>query len=440
MLGAIRSMSLRSRVMWLAVAATAFIVGAGAFLQERLVESRVSAEILEAAGATALGVGAEIEESGALPDSQGLDDLLLRFARAEPSLQDLTIVERRGADAQILVTTDDALPKEALRSGRLALHDGALHTSGGGAMHYVAAPLGAARHVRRAIIVSVSTESITRLRKQTRELAVGFGAATVLSLLLLLGGLARRYEARLVEANQRLFGARRELAAMEELAVAGRMAASVAHQIGTPLNLISGHVQLMIADGSGGGASDAAAPATARLRIVQEQIGRVTTIVQGLLDRARLPEPKLAPLDPRGLVHDIFELARPTLESRKVRAEVLASEHLPMIAGERAGLEQAFLNLISNAIDAMPDGGTLKVHVSDGDGNLRFEIADSGIGIEPRDVSRVFDPLFTTKPRGKGTGLGLAIVQDVVRSHGGKVEARSAPGEGTTFIVTLPHA
>jgi signal transduction histidine kinase len=421
--------------MWLAVAATAFIVGAGAFLQERLVESRVSAEILEAAGATALGVGAEIEESGALPDSQGLDDLLLRFARAEPSLQDLTIVERRGAEAQILVTTDDALPKEALRSGRLALHDGALHTSGGGAMHYVAAPLGAARHVRRAIIVSVSTESITRLRKQTRELAIGFGAATVMALLLLLGGLARRYEARLVEANQRLFGARRELAAMEELAVAGRMAASVAHQIGTPLNLISGHVQLLIADGA-----DAAAPATSRLRIIQEQIGRVTTIVQGLLDGARLPEPSRAPLDPRGLVHDIFELARPTLESRKVRAEVLAPEHLPMIAGERAGLEQAFLNLISNAIDAMPDGGTLKMHVSDGDGNLRFEIADSGIGIEPRDVSRVFDPLFTTKPRGKGTGLGLAIVQDVVRSHGGKVEARSAPGEGTTFIVTLPHA
>jgi signal transduction histidine kinase len=238
----------------------------------------------------------------------------------------------------------------------------------------------------------------------------------------------------LLEAAQRLFAARRELARSQRLALAGQMAASVAHQVGTPLNVISGYVQMLRAkqpDGS---------PDAERLRTIQEQIGRVTTIVQSLLDQTRRPPLALRPLAPGQLLEGLAELVRPSLVGRGIELGLEVSPGLPAVGADRAQLEQALLNLISNAVDAMPDGGRLSIAARpDGDG-VALVVADSGAGIPPDDLSRVFEPLYTTKPPGKGTGLGLPILREIVEAHGGTVRLESRPGQGTTAVVHLPRA
>jgi signal transduction histidine kinase len=237
-----------------------------------------------------------------------------------------------------------------------------------------------------------------------------------------------------LESNQRLFAARRELARSEQLALTGQMAASVAHQIGTPLNLISGYVQMILQE------LPAEAAAGARLRTVQAQIGKVTTIVQGLLDQARRPSLQRTKVEPSELVSGACELARPTLEAADIRLETRVDSELPLVDADVGQLEQAFLNLITNSIDAMAGGGTLTVSARRAGSVLEFEFADTGSGIAATDLPRVFDPLFTTKRPGKGTGLGLAIVRDVVTAHGGSVTLASTPGHGTCVTIRLPRA
>jgi signal transduction histidine kinase len=236
----------------------------------------------------------------------------------------------------------------------------------------------------------------------------------------------------LLEAAQRLFAARRELTRSQRLALAGQMAASVAHQIGTPLNLISGYVQMLRAE------QEEASPAAGRLRAIQEQIARVTAIVQSLLDRTRRPELSLRPLAPGELVEGLAELVRPSLVGRGIELVVNVAPGLPAVGADRVPLEQALLNLITNAIDAMPDGGRLSLAAGADDDGVAFAVADSGAGISSEVLPRVFEPLYTTKPPGRGTGLGLPILREIVEAHGGVVRLESRPGEGTTAVVRLP--
>jgi signal transduction histidine kinase len=242
----------------------------------------------------------------------------------------------------------------------------------------------------------------------------------------------RETNRQLAESAQRLFAARRELARSEQLAVAGQMAASVAHQIGTPLNLISGYVQMIQAD---------APPASAsaiRLRTVQEQIGKVTTIVQGLLDQARRPLLNKSEVAAGELVHGVCELARPSLAAAGIGLRTVVGPGL-LLDVDAGQLEQVLLNLITNSIDAMPEGGELLVTAGASGGYVEITVADSGTGIDPLHVGRVFDPLFTTKERGKGTGLGLTIARDVVAAHGGTIAVASRRDEGTEVKVRLPQ-
>jgi signal transduction histidine kinase len=238
----------------------------------------------------------------------------------------------------------------------------------------------------------------------------------------------------LLENAQRLFAARRELARAQQLAAAGRMAAAVAHQIGTPLNLISGYVQMLLE------AAPLDSADAARLRTVREQIARVTAIVQGLLDQSRLPPLKKRALAPGAVVASVCDLARPTLERAGVALVLRVEEDLPLVLGDAGQLEQAFLNMVANALDAMPSGGTLTLEARRGGEQVEFRVSDSGVGISPEDLPRVFDPLFTTKAPGEGTGLGLAIVRDVLHAHGGRVAVACPEGGGTVFTVTLPAA
>ena len=247
-------------------------------------------------------------------------------------------------------------------------------------------------------------------------------------------GELRERNRQLAETVQRLFAARRELARSEQLAVTGQVAASVAHQIGTPLNLISGYVQMMQAETAPGSVE------ASRLSTVLGQIERVTNIVQDLLDQARRPVLRRAPMAPESLLSGIAELARPTLSAAGVALRTCVAPGLPWLSVDAGQIEQVFLNLVTNSIDAMPTGGELSLTAALGKGGVELSVSDTGSGMREETMAQIFDPLFTTKPRGQGTGLGLSIVRDVLAAHGGRARVASVLGQGTTVTVWLPAA
>ncbi|MBX7222084.1 MAG: HAMP domain-containing protein [Blastocatellia bacterium] len=239
-------------------------------------------------------------------------------------------------------------------------------------------------------------------------------------------------------ANLELWNTTRRLSELERLAATGQMAAQFAHEVGTPLNLISGHVQLLRATPS----SD---PKTKqRLETISVQIERIERIVRQMLDRTRTDFGTFTPLDMNALLLRIFEVIAPTLESHNVKLETTLASDLPEIHGNADRLQQVFFNLINNALDAMPHSGTLQITTSvsqTSDGTtpmVRISIHDSGVGMTEEVRSRIFDPLYTTKEIGRGTGLGLVIVRQVIREHQGEIEVESVPGAGTRFILWLP--
>ncbi len=136
----------------------------------------------------------------------------------------------------------------------------------------------------------------------------------------------------------------------------------------------------------------------------------------------------------------VLEFVRPRLDAGGVRFELKGPDQPLPLEVDRAQVELALLNVIANAVDAMPDGGLLSVTVRSGDTAVLIEISDTGPGIAPELLPRIFDPWVTTKPPGRGTGLGLSIAREVVAMHGGAIRARNRPGGGASFVIELPRA
>ncbi|HEX8117479.1 MAG TPA: HAMP domain-containing sensor histidine kinase, partial [Pyrinomonadaceae bacterium] len=222
---------------------------------------------------------------------------------------------------------------------------------------------------------------------------------------------------------------------LERLAAAGQLAAQFAHEVGTPLNLISGHVQLLLTGPAG--VSDAERK---RLETISAQIERIERTVRRTLDSTRADAAELVPLDLNALLRRTFDAAAPTLEASGVHLKAELAEDLPPVAGDADRLQQVFINLFNNALDAMRGGGQLKVETARADGSVRVDFADTGEGMSEEVRARIFDPLYTTKGRGRGTGLGLVVVRQVVAEHGGHIEVESRPGRGARFRLTLPSA
>ena len=235
------------------------------------------------------------------------------------------------------------------------------------------------------------------------------------------------------ELNEKLLKMQLELVRLERLAVAGQLTATFAHEVGTPLNLISGHVQLLIESFSDNEFL------LKKLILVQSQIRRLSEIVRRLLDATRRPKLELAAVNLNQLIQEVSALIRPTLQLRKVEFDHRLQEDLPVIQADRKQLEQVLLNLINNSLDAMPDGGHLLIETETrSDQFVAIKIADTGQGIERENIERLFQPMFTTKEIGQGTGLGLTICRAIIKEHGGAIEVKSTVGEGTTFSVFLP--
>jgi len=242
--------------------------------------------------------------------------------------------------------------------------------------------------------------------------------------------------AALVERNALL---REELGAQERLAVAGQLTATFAHEVGTPLNLVAGHLQLLE------GQKDLPDKARERLGVIGSQIQRVGDIVRRLLDLTRRPQLHREAQPFATLLRDLQQLWTPTLTAHGVSVIDDAPTNCCLDV-DRKQMEQLFLNLMNNAVDAMPGGGTVRLSAQpaaeSAPGGLwwEFRFQDSGQGIPMDLLSQVFRPMFTTKAEGKGTGLGLSICREIVRGHGGEIRIESVVGKGTCVVFTLPGA
>jgi signal transduction histidine kinase len=240
----------------------------------------------------------------------------------------------------------------------------------------------------------------------------------------------------LQETNLELWRTNRRMNELGRLAAAGQTAAHFAHEVGTPLNLISGHVQLLKSD-----LERDPRDAESRIRTISAQIERIERIVRRMLDKTRF-ETELAPLDLNSVLRKLCDAMSPAFDKRNIRLVETFADNLPLMAGSSDRLQQLFLNLINNSLDAMPEGGEIQIHTglegkpgkSQG---ILVDFIDTGMGMTPEVMSHIFDPLYTTKDRGHGTGLGLVIVSQIVAEHGGRVEVESELGKGTRFRLTF---
>ncbi len=249
----------------------------------------------------------------------------------------------------------------------------------------------------------------------------------------------RQKNRELARTNDLLSTSQREAARAQRLSAIGQLAATLAHQMGTPLTAVSGHLQLLEEDPQLG------PEARKRLKIVETQIERQSRIIQDLLIYARKPDPVFLPMNLNACMEESLALLRPEIDRRHVELSLLLDPSLPKADADPQQLHEVFCNLIENAMDAMPEGGTLTVQsqvvegppTEETNGWLAVDVVDTGHGIALENREQIFQPFFTTKKSGRGTGLGLAIAFDTVRSHGGQLLVDSEPGKGTRFRVLL---
>jgi PAS domain S-box-containing protein len=223
-----------------------------------------------------------------------------------------------------------------------------------------------------------------------------------------------------------------QMSQTEKLTSLGLLAAGVAHEVNTPLAVISNYIQMLAKQMPEGD------PRQAIIEKIVKQTFRASEIVNNLLNFSRTGPIELADVDVNRLVEETLSLVSHPLKTSKIQVVKQLTEGLPAVRGSENKLQQVFLNLFLNARDAMPSGGMLEVRTLAHNGSVEIEVVDTGNGIAREHIHRIFDPLFTTKQSGRGTGLGLSVSYGIIKEHAGKVDVRSTPGRGTSFHVEFP--
>ena len=216
----------------------------------------------------------------------------------------------------------------------------------------------------------------------------------------------------------------------------GTLTAGVAHELNNPLNNIMLTIHMLMEDYKELSEQER----FEMMNDIANETGRAKNIIANLLDFARESATTIETFDLRKLLEDTISLVRKQVSLSGIRIELQVAENLPSIHGDRQKLQQVFLNLILNAVDASEKGGKVQVMAlpADKPNHVAIKIIDYGKGIPKHILSSIFDPFFTTKPKGKGTGLGLSVSQGIVAKHGGQIEVTSEEGSGSTFTVVLP--
>jgi signal transduction histidine kinase len=298
--------------------------------------------------------------------------------------------------------------------------------------------------LRLAVFLSVAsvTSYLTSARKRAEEELLKAHAELEERVQARTAELARANDALRAEIVERkkveteLLRLQLELGRVERLATLGRMAGTIAHDLGTPLNSVLGYTQLLAQESMTG-------RARRRLAIIETQINRMGEIIQRYLSQTR-GTPAKSEVNINELVRDTLVLLQPNFEQRGVEVtSALAGTRL-VVSGNGNSIQRVLINLLDNAVDACEKKGTVKITTvecpvtSTKAPGVAIEVADTGTGIPPDVLPRIFDLFVTTKPPGRGTGLGLVICQEIIRAHGGTINIVSEVGQGTTVSIYLP--
>jgi signal transduction histidine kinase len=488
-------LSLSARLSLLVAAIVSLVATSVAYLEVGALERNIESGLVEEAQLASQSAADDLAARDEPFDVADLRDALHDLLAADPAIDAMSILRRDDSGRMdVVVSTSTEERDEILELARRALADGSPQMSRTATVVMSARPV--SRRVSYAAASTVGLEGLLQARARGLRTAAEFALPTIAIMTGLIYMLTRRVvgrpvhailktmdeasrggrartamtrhdelgmiatglddmldrldafnqtlQTRIAEATRDLSVRNAELAAhqsqllllreslarAERAAALGQVAANVAHQAGTPLNLVSGYVQMIRGEPS----TDART--RKRLQTVDTQIQQVVNVLRTFLDRAR-PAPGRQEVDLTDLVQRVHEIAAPRLAQSGIALTVSIATLLPRLHGDVVQLEMALLNLVTNALDVMPRGGTLAISAMPTPDGLRLEIADSGPGIAPEVLEHLFDPWVTTKPPGQGSGLGLAIVRDVVRAHGGTVAATNAP-TGAVFTIELP--
>jgi len=491
--------SLRGRLLLFVAVVVALVIGATEYLQFRLFEREAVAQLTQVARSSAFAVTDDLELRWPQLDAPTIAATLHDFLEAGPAVRSISVVTlNESGHATVLASTASAVGDRIVDAARRSAESSTTLEFDDGPLRTVATPLRDNHHaVVGAVVVAVSIAVVDQMRDQSWRMALWLMPATVVLLTWLvdllgirlvhrplaairstmtraaqgdltarapvvrrdeLGTVAQGLNAmldelqhfnvvlqervdeataelqernkELVESHGRVLALREALARAERMAAVGHMAASVAHQVGTPLNLVSGYVQMMREEQVGNERLEE------RLGIVGDQIERVTIELRRILDHAR-PRSSRRVIQPDEIVRGVADLVRDRLARQGITL-ALDLQECPPVEVDVVQVELALLNLVTNSLDAMPTSGTLTIVVAPAGSGVRIEVSDTGSGIPPELMPRLFEPWTTTKPPERGTGLGLSVTRDVIRAHGGTIDIKSEPGSGTVVVVELP--
>ena len=460
------------------------VVTGVAYAQGRAFEQRLEQDLMDSARLGAQSAADDVAQRPLPLDADDIRDSLHDFVAADPALDAISVIE---ADAtgrlRVVTSTSTEERAEAVDLAGRAISTQGLTTDRSNTAITVAQPV--ANRATDAVVVTVGLETLLQMRTHGLRVALGFAIPTIVLVTMLVHFTVRQFlgqplgailrtmqqtkggnlgaratvtghdelgtiasglndmleqlegfnlslQGRIDDATRELFLLRETLGRAERAAALGQVAANVVHQAGTPLNLVSGYIQMIRDD------SRTDDRTRAKLRTVDEQIQQVTRVLRTLLDHARQPS-EMQVVRLADIITRVQEVAQPRLARHNIRLQASVDEDLPPIKANATQLEMALFNLVTNALDAMPGGGTLSIAATARPDGIRVEVIDTGSGIPSEVVDRLFDPWVTTKPIGHGSGLGLAIVRDVVRAHGGSISA-SNHAEGARFVIDLPAA
>jgi len=227
----------------------------------------------------------------------------------------------------------------------------------------------------------------------------------------------------------------------EKLSTLGELAAVLAHEIKNPMNSIMINVETLrstISEMSSPECKAASDRAIRYVNVIDGEMKRLAKVISGFLDLAAPQEPTRVKFNLNQVIHNLLDLMRLELKQKNVQIQLELDEHLPSFVGSPDQLKQSILNLVINAIQAMPEGGDIKIFTGHDTKTIFVRVRDTGPGIAEDILGNIFSPYFTTKEQ--GSGLGLAIVRRIVRESGGYVEVKSEVGVGTEFTLVFPRA